>query len=122
MVTGGAGGSVGMHMIQYLKTLGAKVIAVTSSGKKPKVEKYADEVVLEGQRYPGKVDIVYDNVGAPTINEGLRSLDKEGTLVLIGNVEGQEIVLKRPALTIMREQRIVGSAAYTSAEVREQSS
>ncbi|GGP21969.1 alcohol dehydrogenase [Thermocladium modestius] len=118
MVTG-AGGSVGMHMIQYLKTLGAKVIAVTSSGKKPKVEKYADEVVLEGQRYPGKVDIVYDNVGAPTINEGLRSLDKEGTLVLIGNVEGQEIVLKRPALTIMREQRIVGSAAYTSAEVRE---
>ena len=118
MVTG-AGGSVGIHMIQYLKMLGAKVVTITSKQKKPIIEKYADEVVLEGEKYNGYVDVVYENVGAPTINESLRSLRKEGTLVLIGNVEGQEIPLKRPALTIMREQRIIGSAAYTKSEVLE---
>jgi alcohol dehydrogenase len=40
-------------------------------------------------------------VGSETINEGLRALPREGTLI------------KRPVLTIMREHRIVGSAAHT---------
>ncbi|MEM3859976.1 MAG: hypothetical protein QW478_11345 [Candidatus Micrarchaeaceae archaeon] len=52
-------------------------------------------------------------VGSKTIND---SLKKE---VLIGNVEGEPITLLRPALTIMRQQRIVGSASYTKAEYEE---
>ena len=35
------------------------------------------------------------------------------------NVEGEPITLLRPALTIMRQQRIVGSASYTKAEYEE---
>lgn len=115
----GAGGGVGIHTIQYLKYLGAYVIAITSPGKADLVSRYADEVVIDPEfsRKVKNVDVVLENVGAATINESLRALKREGVLVLIGNTEGEEIRLMRPALTVMREHRIIGSAAYTKREV-----
>jgi len=117
----GAGGGVGIHMIQYLRLLGANVVSVTSPEKARYVSHYSDEVITEREfsRYVGEVDHVMELVGSETVNESLRALKREGTLVLVGNVTGSEISLKRPALTIMREQRIVGSAAYTKAETME---
>ncbi len=117
----GAGGGVGIHMIQYLKRLGAYVISVTSETKKEKVGKFSDEVIIEKEfsRLVKGVDVVMELVGSETINESLRSLSRDGTLILIGNVTGREISLKRPALTIMRQQRIIGSASYTRKEVLE---
>ncbi len=121
LVTGGAGGGVGIHTIQYLKSLGAYVISITSPAKADFVAKYSDEVITDREfsRKVRDVDIVLEIVGAATINESLRVLKREGTLVLIGNTEGEEIRLIRPALTVMREHRIVGSAAYTRREVLE---
>jgi D-arabinose 1-dehydrogenase-like Zn-dependent alcohol dehydrogenase len=115
----GAGGGVGIHMIQYLKTLGAYVISITSEQKKEEVKKFSDEVITEKEfsRLVKGVDVVMELVGSETINESLRSLSRDGTLVLIGNVTGKEISIKRPALTIMRQQRIIGSASYTRKEV-----
>ncbi|WP_069807395.1 alcohol dehydrogenase catalytic domain-containing protein [Vulcanisaeta thermophila] len=117
----GAGGGVGVHAIQYLRYLGAYVIAVTSPSKADFVSRYADEVVTEAEfsRKVRNVDVVFEVVGAATINESLRALRREGTLVLIGNTEGEEIRLVRPALTVMREHRIIGSAAYTRRETLE---
>jgi len=117
----GAGGGVGIHAIQYLKAAGNYVIAVTSPRKADSVSRYADEVVTD-EAFSGKVrdvDVVFEMVGARTINESLRSLKKEGVLVLVGNVTGEEVILKRPALTIMREHRIIGTAAYTMSEYKE---
>lgn len=115
----GAGGGVGIHTVQYLKSLGAKVVAHTSPPKVEVVSKYSDQVVV-GPNFSKEVkdvDHVFELVGAETINESLRSLKREGTLVLIGNVTGKEISISRPALSIMREHRIVGSAAYNRLEV-----
>lgn len=117
----GAGGGVGIHMIQYLNYAGAKVIALTSKQKEEKVKEFADELITEKEfsKQVKDVDVVMELVGSETINESLRSLSKEGILILIGNITGNEISLKRPALTIMREQKIIGSAAYTKKEVEE---
>lgn len=117
----GAGGGVGIHMIQYLKLLGAYVISVTSEHKRSVVEKFSNETITQKDfsRVVKDVDVVMELVGSETINESLRSLTRDGVLVLIGNVTGEEIKLLRPALTIMRQQRIIGSAAYTRKEVLE---
>ncbi|MGC8542503.1 MAG: alcohol dehydrogenase catalytic domain-containing protein [Vulcanisaeta sp.] len=117
----GAGGGVGIHTIQYLKYLGAYVISITSPAKADFVARYSDEVITDREfsRKVKDVDVVLEIVGAATINESLRALRREGVLVLIGNTEGEEIRLARPALTVMREHRIVGSAAYTRREVLE---
>ncbi|MGC8606850.1 MAG: alcohol dehydrogenase catalytic domain-containing protein [Vulcanisaeta sp.] len=119
VVVTGAGGGVGIHTIQYLKSLGAYVISITSLGKADFVARFSDEVITERDfsRKVKDVDVVLEIVGAATINESLRALKREGTLVLIGNIEGEEIRLTRPALTVMREHRIIGSAAYTRSEV-----
>ncbi len=117
----GAGGGVGVHTIQYLKSLDAYVISITSPGKADFVARYSDEVITDREfsRKVRDVDVVLEIVGAASINESLRALKREGILVLIGNTEGEEIRLMRPALTVMREHRIIGSAAYTRKEVLE---
>ncbi|MGC8569340.1 MAG: alcohol dehydrogenase catalytic domain-containing protein [Nitrososphaeria archaeon] len=114
----GAGGGVGIHSIQYFRKLGLKVVSVTSEGKKDVVSRYSDEVITDARfsDHVKDVDVVFEMVGASTINESLRSLSKEGRLVLIGNVEGRSLELIRPALSIMKEHRIIGSAAFTRRE------
>jgi alcohol dehydrogenase len=67
----------------------------------------------------GKVDVVFENVGRETLNESLMTLRPQGTLILVGNVSGEPLELLRPALSIMREHRMVGSAAYTRKEFEE---
>ena len=112
----GAGGGVGIHLVQYLKYLGIEnVYGLTSKGEKLKELGVTPISDLKGEKF----DVVFELVGSKTINESLRALKKEGTLVLIGNVEGEPITLLRPALSIMRQHKIVGSAAYTKAEYEE---
>ncbi|MET1101338.1 MAG: zinc-binding dehydrogenase [Pyrodictiaceae archaeon] len=123
LVTGASGG-VAVHGIQFLVSMGVEVYAATRSEEKARLlEKLGATPVIaqkgfgaELARSHGRVDAVFEVAGAPTINESLRALKPGGTLVLIGNVEGQPIVLERPALTVMREHHIVGSAAYTKRE------
>ncbi|AEB95784.1 MULTISPECIES: zinc-binding dehydrogenase [Metallosphaera] len=114
----GAGGGVGIHTIQYLKHIGAKVISLTSPTKRETVSKFSDQVVYKISEIRD-VDAVIELVGKDTINDSLKALRREGSLILVGNVSGSEISLIRPALTIMREQRIIGSASYTRSEVME---
>lgn len=122
LVTGASGG-VGIHGLQYLvKVLGATVYAHVRSKVKAKLVEELGATPVEDlgfYRSEGKVDYVLEVVGAPTINESMLALRPEGTLVLIGNVEGREVTLARPALLVMRELRIVGSAAYTMDEYKE---
>lgn len=113
----GASGAVGIHGIQYLKLLKAEVYGLTS---KPEIVKAAGAIPISSEELRReKFDTIMEIVGAPTINESLRALKKEGTLVLIGNIEGTPINLIRPALTIMREQKIIGNAAFTLNEFKE---
>jgi NADPH:quinone reductase-like Zn-dependent oxidoreductase len=79
------------------------IISVTSGGIVEVVKRFSDEVIIarDFTKYVRDADVVMELVGSETINEGLRALPREETLI------------KRPVLTIMREHRIVGSAAHT---------
>ncbi len=111
----GAGGGVGIHMVQVLRQLGVEVVALTSP-RKAGVLRSLDVRVITEQKKIDPVDVVFEIVGTPTINYSLSVLRRQGTLVWIGNVTGTAPRIARPALTIMREHRIVGSAAYTRRE------
>ncbi len=119
----GAAGGVGVHGVQYLReVLGARVVGYTRSPEKARVlRSLGVEVAGDplGYRSMGRVDYVIDNVGAPTVNWSMRWLKPGGTLVLVGNVTGEPVVVERPALLVMREYRITGSAAYDKREYTE---
>ena len=95
-----AGGGVGLHAIQVAKALGARVIAVTGSEAKQEAIRRAgaDEVVVapEGRyrlamsrltRRRG-VDLFLEVVGAPTLQESLLSVGRQGRVVVAGNPLG----------------------------------
>ena len=108
--------------MQYLKLLGVEVIAYTRSPEKARLledELGVDAVTrLDFYREKGKVDAVIEMVGAPTFNDSIRALRPGGTLVLVGNVTGEPVVIERPALIVMRELRITGSAAFSLPEYK----
>ncbi len=122
LVTGATGG-VGIHGVQYLsKVVGAEVYAYARNLEKAKaLEGLGVHTVTDFSFYKkeGRVDAVIEVVGGPTINNSILALRPQGTLVLVGNVTGEEIRLQRPALVVMRELKITGSAAYTKAEYEE---
>ncbi|AAK42983.1 alcohol dehydrogenase [Saccharolobus solfataricus] len=112
----GAGGGVGIHLVQYLKYLGiSNVYGLSSKGEKLKELGVTPVSDIRGEKF----DAIFELVGSKTINDSLRALKKEGILVLIGNTEGEPITLSRPAMSIMRQHKIVGSASYTQAEYEE---
>lgn len=120
LVTGASGG-VGIHGIQYLRFLGAEVYAYTRSEEKARlIESLGVKAVTRPDFYKeeGRVDAVIELVGARTINWSMRALRPGGHLVLVGNVTGENVVLERPALFVMREIHMHGSAAYDMREYR----
>ncbi|HEY5516109.1 MAG TPA: NADPH:quinone oxidoreductase family protein [Pengzhenrongella sp.] len=94
----GAAGGVGTAATQLAKALGARVIAVVSTGDKAEVARGAgaDEVVLvEGFKDAvlgltgGRgVDVVVDPVGGDRFTDSLRSLAPLGRLLVIGFTAG----------------------------------
>ena len=95
-----AAGGVGSLLTQILKIRGARVIAIVSSDAKRETAKRAgaDDVIIgsNGDFAPtvrslsdGKgVDVVFDSIGAPTIDASLASVRRRGTLVLYGTSGG----------------------------------
>ena len=94
----GAAGGIGTAACQLAKALGARVIGVTSTEEKGEVARRAgaDDVVLaDGFREAVKeltggrgVDLVVDPVGGDRFTDSLRSLAREGRLLVIGFTEG----------------------------------
>ncbi|MBF8186069.1 quinone oxidoreductase [Nonomuraea sp. K274] len=92
LVHAGAGG-MGQLLIQLAKLKGAKVHATVSTSEKEKLARAAgaDEVL----RYEdfatalrGKIDVVYDGVGAATFDGGLEALRPRGLMALYGAASG----------------------------------
>jgi len=119
LITGAAGG-VGVHGIQLLTAMGVHVYAYVRNERQAEIlsRELGVEVVrdLYFYRQHGRVDVVFEMVGEPTINESMRSLRFGGTMVLLGNVTGAHITIKRPALLIMRQLKIAGTAGFSPAE------
>jgi len=125
----GAGGGLGLHQIQIVKSVRAHVIAVTSSEDKAAVVRQAgaDEVIIspdlkfsaEVWRLTVKqgVDAVLENVVTDTIGESLRSTAQNAVVVVLGNI-GTRPVAVDPGLLIVRRLRICGSGNATYKDVR----
>jgi D-arabinose 1-dehydrogenase-like Zn-dependent alcohol dehydrogenase len=125
----GAGGGLGLHQIQVAKSVGAHVIAVTSSDAKADTIKTvgADEIIVspdlrfsaEVWRRTGKqgADIVLENVVTTTLGESLRSATQGAAVIVLGNIGAQPVSID-PGLLIMRRIRLMGSGNATYADLR----
>ena len=130
----GAGGGVGIHMIQMAKVLGARVFAVDLSAEKLALarEMGADEVINsrevgfdeEARRLTGGrgVDVVVEMVGiAETMQASLNSLNslgKGGRLVFVGSYDG-EATLPLNARSLSNELVLTGSRYCSRQELAE---
>jgi NADPH2:quinone reductase len=114
----GAAGGVGTALIEVLKHLGARCIAVVSTDEKERVarELGADEVVrstgpwLEEVRALTDgygVEVVLDPVGGDRFTDSLRALDVCGRLVVIGFAGGEIPTVKVNRL-LLRDLTVTG--------------
>ena len=124
----GAGGGLGLHQIQVVKSVNARAIAVTSSEEKADflTKAGADEVIVSPDlKFSGEVwrrtakqgvDAVLENVVTGTFGESLRSTAQNAIVVVLGNIGAQRTELD-PGLVIMRRIRIAGSGNATYKDV-----
>jgi len=120
----GAAGGVGTATIQVAKGMGARTIAVVSTGEKAEVARAAgaDDVVLldgfkdaVGELTDGHgVDVVVDVVGGDAFTDSLRILASQGRVLVVGFASGQgipEVKVNRLLLNNV-DVRGVGWGAY----------
>ena len=129
MVTG-AGGGLGIHLVQLAKLKGYKVLAITSHARKQSIiqEMGADQVtvnedigfseIINAITSDEGVDLILDTVGSPLWPQTFRSLSKHGQLIVLGEVTGKEIQLNLAEL-IFRGGTIVGHAGVSKNSVIE---
>jgi len=123
----GAAGGVGTASIQVARGLGARTIAVVSSGEKEDVARAAgaDEVLRAGGEWRdeakelsgGGVDLVLDPVGGDRFTDSLRSLREGGRLVVVGFTAGSIPEVKVNRLLLNNTEVIgAGWGAYVIAK------
>lgn len=92
-----AAGGVGVPLCQWLKSVGATVIGVTSPGKTELARQAGADHVIGYEDLPAKVreltggrgvDAVIDGVGKATFADGLQSLRPRGRMLSFGNASG----------------------------------
>src|SRR5262249_3469212 len=99
----GAGGGLGLHQIQVVKSVNAHAIAVTSSEDKVDIVRQAgaDEVIVSPDlKFSGEVwrrtakqgvDVVLENVVTSTFGESMRSTAQNATIVVLGNIGAKKV-------------------------------
>ncbi|MPY78639.1 MAG: zinc-binding dehydrogenase [Actinophytocola sp.] len=115
----GAAGGVGSASIQLAKALGARVIGVVSTEAKADLARVAgadDVVFADGFKDAVKeltggrgVDVIVDPVGGDRFTDSLRSLAREGRLLVIGFTAGEIPTVKVNRL-LLNNISVVGVA------------
>jgi NADPH2:quinone reductase len=123
----GAAGGIGTAACQVAAAYGARVIAVVSTAEKGEVAKAAgahDIVPVDGfrgevRRLTGGrgVDVIVDPVGGDRFTDSLRSLAREGRLLVLG-FTGREIPAVKVNRLLMTNTSVMGvaSAEFWSGE------
>ena len=111
----GASGGVGQFAVQFARWKGAHVIGSTSSANVDFVKSLGAETVVDYTRTPVEeavhdVDLVFDTVGAKTLDSSIQALKRGGTLVTIAGQPEQEKVQERNI-------RVARFSATTSSEL-----
>jgi NADPH:quinone reductase len=115
----GAGGGLGVAVIQVARALGARVVGVAAGGAKAAMAEAAgaEVVVAPDEGWPdavreatgGGVDVVVDPVGADRFDDSVRLLRPEGRLVVVGFAGGDIPRLKVNRL-LLRNVTVMGAA------------
>ena len=115
----GAGGGLGVAVIQVARALGARVIGVTAGPAKAAMAEAAgaDVVIDAGEGWPDKVreasdggvDVVIDPVGSDRFDDSLRLLRPDGRLVVVGFAGGAIPEVKVNRL-LLRNVGVLGAA------------
>ena len=126
----GAGGGVGIHMVQVAKVFGARVIGVDVSDDKLAVVKQvgADDVINSKEKdLAGEVKTLTGGMGVnaavdmvgtkETIEGAINSLAKAGTMVMLGIWPGTKIELNPEQL--QGEKTVTRTQYATRQEIRE---
>lgn len=130
----GAGGGVGVHMLQVAKAFGAFVIAVERDAEKLRrlQDSVADALIdasLESwqadlvQAADGQLDVCIDFVGAPeTTSKGLAALGRGGIFVIAGAMpslrsDKNAVISAAPMYLVNKEISILGTRYATRAEI-----
>src|SRR5437763_631910 len=123
----GAGGGLGVAVIQVAKALGARVVGVAATAAKAAMAEQAgaDAVVDAGDGWPdavrahtgGGVDVVVDPVGHDRFLDSLRLLRPEGRLVVVGFAGGAIPEVKVNRL-LLRNIAVLGAAWREFLETR----
>ena len=128
VVVTGAGGGLGVHLVQLAQRRGARVLAVTSSEAKAKSLKAlgADEVITTGELDFSEVvlaltedrgaEVALDTVGSPLFADTLRSMARGGRMVLLGEVRGGTMPLNLAEI-IFRDLKVMGSVGASRRHV-----
>lgn len=128
LVTGASGG-VGLHTIKLARLMGLRAIAVSSTEDKRRrlIDAGASEVIVAPDyrfheavksltRGEG-VDAVIEITGTRTFGSSMRAVRSGGRVVIVGNVEPGNVPLN-PAMSILREVDLIGSAHATLTDLR----
>jgi NADPH2:quinone reductase len=114
----GAGGGVGLAAVDVGRSMGLRVIAAASSeskrelalalGAEAVIDTSTEDVKARAKELSGGgVDLVYDPVGGPMAEAGLRSLKDDGQLLIVGFAGGE--IPRLPANQILlRNRRVTG--------------
>jgi NADPH2:quinone reductase len=124
----GAAGGIGTAAVQLARALGAHVIGVTSTADKAEVARAAgahETVTVDGFREQVRqltggrgVDVVVDPVGGDRFTDSLRSLAREGRLLVIGFTGGEIPTVKVNRLLLNNIAVVgVGWGAYWTGDV-----
>jgi D-arabinose 1-dehydrogenase-like Zn-dependent alcohol dehydrogenase len=130
----GAGGGVGIHMLQVARAFGAFVIAVERDAQKLRcLEEVAPDALVDAstetwqedlvQAADGQLDACIDFVGSPaTTGQGLAALGRGGTFVIAGAMPGlrsdkNAVIAAAPMYLVNKEISILGTRYATRAEI-----
>ena len=120
----GGGSGIGTTTIDLVKRAGGRVIATAGSAEKCQrcleigadaVANYKEEDWVEAvhSATDGRgVDVVLDSIGGAYLEQNLKSLAADGSLVLIGLMGGAKAEISLAAL-LMRRLRVIGSTLRT---------
>ncbi len=130
----GAGGGVGIHMLQVAKVFGAFVIAVERDAEKlRRLQDFAPDALIDAsepdwqtslsQVAEGQLDVCIDFVGSPeTTGRGLAALGRGGTFVIAGSMphlrsDKNAVISAAPMYMVNKELSILGTRYATRAEI-----
>ena len=121
----GAGAGVGVAAILIGSFMGARVFATSrSEAKQAQARKLGAEEAFPTDGFAGPVreltdkqgvDVIFDSVGAATIDEDLKAVRMGGRIVTCGSTSGPKVTILWPRL-FFRHADIMGSTMGTSTE------